>query len=62
MMLQQVLNGDDGKYVLDDSDFRCRRKVYILPVTWNSDINNNDVNATLAHSKKVISDDVCNEL
>ena len=62
MMLQKVCNVDDGKYVSDYSAFNYWRKADILPVTWNYDINNNVGSTILAHSKKVISDDICNDL
>ena len=62
MMLQKVLKGDYGKYVSDESVYRCWRKADILHVTWNSDIHNNVVSETLAHSKFFISHDICNEL
>ena len=62
MILQQFWNGDDGKYVSDESACRCCRKSDILPVTLNSDINNNVGSATLSHSKKVISGDPFNDL
>ena len=58
MIIQQVWNGDDDKYVSYESSCSCWRKSDILPVTWNAEINNNVGSATLAHSKKVISDDL----
>ena len=62
IMLQQVYNGGDGKYVSDEISFHFWRKVYILPVTCNADINNNVGSATLAHRKNVIGDDLCNKV
>ena len=53
MMLQKVFNGDDVKYVSDEIACHLWGKAYIIPVTWNSDINNNFVSATLAHGKKL---------
>ena len=61
-MLQKIWNGDNGRYFSDESSCRCWRKSDILPVAWNADINNNVGSATLAHRKKVMSDDICNEL
>ena len=62
MILHPVYNGDDGKYVSNDSACSFWRKADILPVTSNADIKNNVGSATLTNIKNVISDDLCNEL
>ena len=62
MMVPKFWNGDDGKCVSDKSYCRYWRNSDILPVTWNSDINNNVSSATLSHVKNVISDYNCNKL
>ena len=46
MILHPVYNGDDGKYVSNDSACSFWRKADILPVTSNADINNNVGSAT----------------
>ena len=61
-MIHQVWNGDYGKYVSDESACCCWRKADILSVTWNYVIINNVGSEKLEHSKKCISDDICNDL
>ena len=60
-MLQQVWNGDGDNYVSYESACRCWRKADILLLTWNADINNSVGSTILAHSKNIISTDICNE-
>ena len=62
MMLNKCWIGYDGKYVSDEISCCSWRKADILPLTWNTDINKNVGSATLAHIKKVISDDLFNAL
>ena len=62
MMIQKVWNGYYGKYVSDESACRFWRKADILPVTCNSVIIKNFGSEKLEHSKKCISDDICNDL
>ena len=53
MMLQKVLNGDDVKYVSDESDCHLWRKADILPVTWNADMHPTTVGHGDSHTDQV---------
>ena len=61
-MLNQVWEGRDGRYISTDSIRRCWRKLDILPVTWNQDINNEVRRASIPEKHRVVSKEVCNKL
>ena len=62
-ILHEIWNvKEDGKYVSSDSIRRCWRKASILPVTWETDINNDVGSASLPKKLKMISKEQSDEL
>ena len=59
-LLKSVWEGE--KYVSKESISRWWRKADILPVTWNSDINNNVVSESIPQMDKVTRDDIPSEM
>jgi len=52
----------DSKYAQEDGIQRCWRKAGILPLSWESDINNNVGQASLTAGETQISSELCLEL
>ena len=52
----------DGKYAKIDVIKRCWRKAYILPASWNTDINNEVGSAYLPAHKKHLSNEDCDNI
>ena len=61
-MIAKIWDATDGKYVSEESIWRCWRKADILPATWIADINNTAGSTSLTAKHKMISNELCDEL
>jgi hypothetical protein len=62
MEIPNKIWNNDGNYATTDGIMCCWRKVYILPISWEADINNQVGSGSLANRDKTISNEQCQEL